>query len=527
MGTQPWRVKVMGLCGDYLGWDSEIGEFNSRNQSRKRYAKREQVKIDALSERKEDEAFKVPETFCCGTYDPARVGLILAKRGKVKRAPWKRGWSWCKTLINPCLFWGNMRPFQFSIQRMFWFPFCFLIAYYAMQMHYQKDMGFLCLRNIMHKTECEKSPNTTTTTTSMPDTEFHLDEKEYVECCRKWTKQKYKDWGARAEKLSSLLTFLLGIYVGRIVVSWWSQVCGNPDIDNSVLMFAGLASIKNPKFRLPIRKEDTNGKTSYVSSRDFPRAVLEAEKMIARYGLLSWTLCFNTMSPIFRKGFNTFEKLRKKGLLNDREETELKAVSSDKSDQVCSDLWSTPLAWCATLIKEIGPNGEVYEEDGKEEENQRIICKDHKDMLACLLKFKSALDDQKAKSDNSLPKFYKHVLKWALYTWTVFAIFFPQHTLHHTEWNLGLLPTLLYNFPGSTLITLIALHAWLSMTIVLDDPYSGNLLHDINLEEELELRIWGSSQLIKQQNLKIKPGITTKEDVIIQEELWKLIKPEN
>ena len=68
-----------------------------------------------------------------------------------------------------------------------------------------------------------------------------------------------------------------------------------------------------------------------------------------------------------------------------------------------------PLAWCATLIKEIGPNGETYEEDGKEKENQRIISKDHKDMLACLLKFKSALDDQKAKSDNSLPKFYKHV----------------------------------------------------------------------------------------------------------------------
>ena len=106
---------------------------------------------------------------------------------------------------------------------------------------------------------------------------------------------------------------------------------------------------------------------------------------------------------------------------------------------------------------------------------------------------------------------------------------------------------------------MIALHAWLSMTRVLDDPYTGNILHDINLEEvlshkfviplgaekvkqimiysekdtsdnvvkELELRIWGSSQLIKQQNLKIKPGITTKEDVIIQEELWKLIKPEN
>ena len=60
----------MGL-GDHI-WDSEIGESNLRNQSRKRYAKRELVKIEALTMRNEDEAFKVPKTFCCATYDPAR-----------------------------------------------------------------------------------------------------------------------------------------------------------------------------------------------------------------------------------------------------------------------------------------------------------------------------------------------------------------------------------------------------------------------------------------------------------------------
>ena len=107
-------------------------------------------------------------------------------------------------------------------------------------------------------------------------------------------------------------------------------------------------------------------------------------------------------------------------------------------------------------------------------ENQRIIPKDHKDMLACLMKFKAALDDQKSKSDNSLPEFYKNVtlsysisplppatllsfikvLKWALFVWTFFAVFFSQHTLHHTEWNLGLPRTLIYNFPGSTVTTL-------------------------------------------------------------------------
>ena len=42
------------------------------------------------------------------------------------------------------------------------------------------------------------------------------------------------------------------------------------------------------------------------------------------------------------------------------------------------------------------------------------------------------------------------VLKWALFLWTFFAIFFSQHTLHHTEWKLPIFHTLLWNFPGST-----------------------------------------------------------------------------
>ena len=61
----------MGL-GDYIGWDSEIGELTSRNKSRERYAKREQVKIWALTKKKGDEPFNVPQTFRCASYDPAR-----------------------------------------------------------------------------------------------------------------------------------------------------------------------------------------------------------------------------------------------------------------------------------------------------------------------------------------------------------------------------------------------------------------------------------------------------------------------
>ena len=216
------------------------------------------------------------------------------------------------------------RPFLFSIQRMVWFPAVFLFLYYVVQWQYQADHGWLCPWDgtIWNKDECK----TSNTSTPLLGSGRNITGKEHVECCRKWTKTKYEEWGARALKLSSLLTFLLGFYVSRIVACWWTQVCAIPDIDNTVLMFAGLASTENHKFRLPLQNNDTNQntETSEDSSRDFPRAVLEAEKMIARYGLLSWTLCFNTISPIFRKEFGTFDALKEKRLLHAREETELR-----------------------------------------------------------------------------------------------------------------------------------------------------------------------------------------------------------
>ena len=137
-----------------------------------------------------------------------------------REAPWER----CKSFVNPCTFWREMRPLHFSILRMFWVPVFFLIFYYLLQLHYQWDLGFLCPHNIWNDSECKRtiSPNTTTNPTNLNSTiatpllVFY--DKDHDECCRKWTKKRYGEWGARATKLSSLLSFLLGFYVARIYV---------------------------------------------------------------------------------------------------------------------------------------------------------------------------------------------------------------------------------------------------------------------------------------------------------------------
>ena len=58
----------------------------------------------------------------------------------------------------------------------------------------------------------------------------------------------------------------------------------------------------------------------------------------------------------------------------------------------------------------IGPNGPT--DGGKNERNQIIIPKDNlmATLMASLMKFKDGLNDQKAKSDNPLPRFYRRVI---------------------------------------------------------------------------------------------------------------------
>ena len=77
-----------------------------------------------------------------------------------------------------------------------------------------------------------------------------------------------------------------------------------PDAESPQLMLGGL-----------VTSDPSKPKASLTS----PYGALEARKMVARYCLLSWTLCFNTFSTPIRVSFGTPSKLIAKGLLKERE----------------------------------------------------------------------------------------------------------------------------------------------------------------------------------------------------------------
>merc|ERR1712130_1034726 len=462
-----------------------------------------------------DELFSIGENFRCANYDSARVAEILLGRKKKKFLStwnWQRVWDESSyrrealDYINWVLFgwcsWQNLRnPYSFLYR--------LLIALFLWQINFQLDLGWFCTHELLTQ-GADVCPPPASTNSSIG----LLTPEEGIKCCRTLTTQMYLEWGQRLQSLTRLLTFLLGFYMSRTVASWSDTVRKIPTMEHSLLIFAGLVSDENSKFTLPVSKE---GKKSCT---DFSAAVLEAKKTIARYGILSWVLCFNTISLNFNRKFKTVEQLKKKGLLKEREESGLKAFNKANL-RISSESWSVPINWALTLIMKIGPNGPT--DGGKNEKNQIIIPKDNlmATLMASLMKFKDGLNDQKAKSDNPLPRFYRRVLSFIVFAWTILAGMNSQGTVHGKEWNMHMGLGLLFNFPYDMLFMVVALHGWLWLTNILSDPFSGDPVFDIDLEEELELMIWSCSETIEEQS-KRNIG-TEKEKEKIQNELWKLV----
>merc|ERR550519_3259108 len=97
--------------------------------------------------------------------------------------------------------------------------------------------------------------------------------------CHDWYADFIRDWKDKENTMTKFLTFVLGFYVSQMIKRWWDQVKLLPEIE-------------------PI----TNVLAAFVQ-RDFDEtevegaaAALDFRKKIARYCLLSWTMCMSSIS---------------------------------------------------------------------------------------------------------------------------------------------------------------------------------------------------------------------------------------
>ena len=74
---------------------------------------------------------------------------------------------------------------------------------------------------------------------------------------------------------------------------WWKQVTANPSIDSVILSLSGIVF------------STTESKDRITDDE------IQFKKKIARYCLLSWTMCFSNFSQCLKNSFNN-EKVRMK-----------------------------------------------------------------------------------------------------------------------------------------------------------------------------------------------------------------------
>merc|ERR1719350_1337221 len=151
--------------------------------------------------------------------------------------------------------------------------------------------------------------------------------------CYKDAQAKFGMWGARSKLIIRIITFLLGFYAKTIWKQYQSKISKVPDAENAILEIGGLTN----------ERAEEKFKDHLVS----PGGVLEWKKTLSRYCLLSWTMCFNTISNPLAAKLGTGDQLIEKGLIT---EEELAALSSD--------LWWIPITWALNLVRINGIHAE-------------------------------------------------------------------------------------------------------------------------------------------------------------------------
>ena len=166
------------------------------------------------------------------------------------------------------------------------------------QVSYQYENGLLCKFAQIDVTQDDVAKNASL--------RFIFDAKAN---CYKDVKVKFGEWGKKSKLIIRIITFLLGFYVSTIFKQYRSKIDTIPDAENPVLEIGGLANE---------RTEDAF-KGELVS----PVGVTEWKRTMARYCLLSWTMCFNTISQPLASKLGTGDQLIEKGLLTKEELTAL------------------------------------------------------------------------------------------------------------------------------------------------------------------------------------------------------------
>ena len=260
-------------------------------------------------------------------------------------------------------------------------------------------------------------------------------------------KERFKELAETETTFTRILTFLLGFYVSFIFRRWWNQVSRVPTIDPCCLLLQGLLWCD------PEKGEDNVFVKEGVSVTRFKQTV-------ARYCLLSWTMCMSMLSPPLYEKFKTPQDFHDHKLLTHEEYIKLKTKSETGDGWKVK--WAVPLIWANTLLCDAST---------KPKDAEFFKVKDAKEILRPMAELQRKLEFVSRYADNRIPPMVGQAIRLCTLFWFFMGIFSSQGLLQAQEDKITLPVALLFNFPLTHCIKYILVFSWLLVATYLENPF--------------------------------------------------------
>ena len=272
-------------------------------------------------------------------------------------------------------------------------------------------------------------------------------------------------WDVHEKEMLKILAFILAFYVKLVVGRYMEQVSKVPSLEGVCQVMNGMA-----------RHTDDEKLREY-------------KQTIARYCLLSWTMCLTSVSSTFKKEFDTEKEYIKKGLMTQKELDMLTMGKKIADAQGWTDKWNVPISWATLMLNE----GAV----GKE----GFIKKDHKFVVKTVGAVQDDLAHIAEHFENQVPTIMTQAVTIAIWGFLICGVISGQDVQDVDNVDSMPVPvSLILNFPLLQCIKYLLLFAWLRVALSLQNPFEYKDGFGMNLHLRLDVEIWKASFMTSKES---------------------------
>jgi hypothetical protein len=260
--------------------------------------------------------------------------------------------------------------------------------------------------------------------------------------------KEFKKLQTQEKDFNILNIFLLGFYVSFLMARWWQQVSGIPKLNSVCIQLHA-----HTMFNVSDRKNATNLGIEH-----------EFKNKVARYCLLSWTMCLSDLSLKLRSKFKSKMEYINKGLITLKEYNQITQGTHEVTVEEFSSKWFIPLNWAALSINKVTMD------------TNNTLLKENKDLLREILRMQNKLERLTRFKSNPMPHTICQIIKIVVWVHLGCSIIVYQGTVVCGKQINGgsgvtIIAALLLNFPFLDIVKNLLILGWYEVANDVTDPF--------------------------------------------------------